>query len=73
MIVKPEERQRLKAVEAAQYLRVSRSTLSKWRMNSVGPPHHRCGPRLVYYFRDEIDQWLTECDCRAQTSSEATN
>jgi predicted DNA-binding transcriptional regulator AlpA len=56
------DRQRLKAVEAATYLRVSRSTLSKWRMKGEGPPSHRCGPRLVYYFRDEIDRWLEECD-----------
>jgi hypothetical protein len=41
-------------LEAASYLRVSRSTLSKWRMNGSGPPYRRCGPRLVYYFQDEI-------------------
>jgi len=58
----PENRKRLWAVEAALYLRVSRSTLSKWRMSGEGPPFHRCGPRLVYYFEDEIDQWLVECD-----------
>jgi predicted DNA-binding transcriptional regulator AlpA len=56
------DRRRLKAAEAASYLRVSRSTLSKWRMNGNGPPHHRCGPRLVYYFRDEIDEWSERCD-----------
>jgi len=56
------DRKRLKAVEAAKYLQVSRSTLSKWRMKGEGPPSHRCGARLVYYFRDEIDQWLEECD-----------
>lgn len=60
--------QRLKAVEAASYLRVSRSTLSKWRMNGSGPPFHRCGPRLVYYCREEIDRWLSDCD-RAQPES----
>jgi predicted DNA-binding transcriptional regulator AlpA len=50
------------AVEAADYLRVSRSTLAKWRMNGMGPPFHRCGPRLVYYFKHEIDTWLAQCD-----------
>jgi excisionase family DNA binding protein len=54
--------ERLKAVEAAEYLRVSRSTLSKWRMKGEGPPFHRCGPRLVHYFKAEIDAWLAECD-----------
>jgi len=56
------ERDRLRAVEAALYLRVSRSTLAKWRMNGAGPLYHRCGPRIVYYYRDEIDAWLTDCD-----------
>jgi excisionase family DNA binding protein len=56
---------RLRAVEAAQYLRVSRSTLAKWRMSGGGPPHHRCGPRLVYYFKSEIDTWLAACDDQA--------
>jgi predicted DNA-binding transcriptional regulator AlpA len=58
------ERNRLRAVAAAAYLAVSRSTLAKWRMNDLGPPFHRCGPRIVYYFRDEIDAWLDECDRR---------
>jgi predicted DNA-binding transcriptional regulator AlpA len=53
---------RIWAIEAAGYLRVSRSTLAKWRMNGMGPPFHRCGPRLVYYLKHEIDAWLAECD-----------
>jgi len=62
VLSREEDRKRLWAIEAAAYLRVSRSTLSKWRMNGNGPAHHRCGPRLVYYYRDEIDRWLAECD-----------
>ena len=57
-----DESVRLRAVEAAKYLRVSRSTLAKWRMNGDGPPHHRLGPRLVYYIRREVDDWLASCD-----------
>lgn len=53
---------RLRAAEAANYLRVSRSTLAKWRMSRVGPPFHRCGPRLIYYLQHEIDEWLAACD-----------
>lgn len=53
---------RLRAIEAAKYLRVSRSTLAKWRMSRAGPPFHRCGPRLVYYLKHEIDAWLEACD-----------
>lgn len=57
-------RDRLRSVEAAEYLRVSRSTLAKWRMSGEGPPHHHCGSRIVFYCRDEIDTWLQECDQR---------
>jgi predicted DNA-binding transcriptional regulator AlpA len=57
-------RNRLRAIQAAAYLNVSRSTLAKWRMRGEGPPHHRCGPRIVFYYQDEIDGWLTDCDRR---------
>ena len=54
--------QRLRAAQIADYLGVSRSTLAKWRMRRIGPPHHRCGPRIVYYYKAEVDMWLQECD-----------
>jgi predicted DNA-binding transcriptional regulator AlpA len=56
------EQRRLWAIEAAQYLRVSRSTLAKWRKTGEGPPYHHCGPRLIYYYQHEIDAWLSACD-----------
>lgn len=56
------QRERIRAVEAAEYLQISRSTLAKWRMNGHGPTYHRCGPRIVYYFKSEIDAWLADCD-----------
>lgn len=55
-------RHRLRANEAAEYMRVSRSTLAKWRMRSEGPRYHRCGPRIVYYLKEEIDAWQAQCD-----------
>jgi predicted DNA-binding transcriptional regulator AlpA len=66
-------RERLRAIEAAQYLRVSRSTLAKWRMNGEGPIYHRCGPRIVYYFRDEIDNWLVDCDSRSRMNPKSAS
>lgn len=60
-------RQRLRAVEAANYLRISRSTLAKWRMRGEGPLHHHCGPRIVFYYKDEIDCWLADCDRRPKS------
>ena len=55
-------RERLRAAQAAHYLGISRSTLAKWRMRKIGPPYHRCGPRIVYYYKDEIDAWLEQCE-----------
>jgi predicted DNA-binding transcriptional regulator AlpA len=57
-----DKRKKLRAAKAAEYLEVSRSTLAKWRINGVGPTYHRCGPRIVYYYQDEIDAWQEECD-----------
>lgn len=61
--------ERLRAIQASAYLSVSRSTLAKWRMNGSGPPHHRCGPRIVYYFKKDIDDWLIQCDERDKHST----
>jgi predicted DNA-binding transcriptional regulator AlpA len=57
---------KLWAREAAEYLQLNRSTLAKWRMRGEGPPFHRCGTRLIYYIRTEIDAWLAACDESAQ-------
>jgi predicted DNA-binding transcriptional regulator AlpA len=62
-------RDRLRAVEAARYIGVSRSTLSKWRMRREGPPFHHCGPRIVYYFVDEIEAWLKACDLQQRETA----
>jgi predicted DNA-binding transcriptional regulator AlpA len=66
----PDPQDRLWAAEAAKYLNLSRSTLAKWRMRREGPPFHHCGPRLIYYVRQEIDAWLTECDRAGRSSAE---
>jgi predicted DNA-binding transcriptional regulator AlpA len=55
-------RERLRTKEAAAYLGVRPSTLAKWHIAGEGPLYHRCGPRIIYYLRDEIDAWLEECD-----------
>ena len=57
-------REKLRAAAAAHYIGVGRSTLAKWRKKRCGPPFHRSGPRIVFYYKDEIDQWQTENDER---------
>jgi predicted DNA-binding transcriptional regulator AlpA len=56
------QRRRFWAKKAAEYLDISRSTLAKWRMSGAGPKWHRCGPRLVFYYQDELDVWLAGSD-----------
>lgn len=58
----------LRAKEAAAYLSLSRSTLAKWRCTGKGPLFHYLGERLVYYRKDELDDWLAKCDQRPPTS-----
>ncbi len=54
--------ERLRTAEAAKYLNLSRSTLAKWRMKGRLPPYHMCGPRLVVYYRSELDAWERDQD-----------
>ena len=45
-------------VEAAEYLRVSKSFLDKARVAGNGPPFVRFGNRVLYR-RDDVDAWAT--------------
>ncbi|GAA4641491.1 hypothetical protein GCM10023115_00380 [Pontixanthobacter gangjinensis] len=42
---------------AADILRVSRRTLSRWARLRKGPPRIKVG-RTIYYRREAIDKWL---------------
>jgi predicted DNA-binding transcriptional regulator AlpA len=50
---------RLRAPEAADYLRLSTSTLAKMRLRGDGPQYIKSGPRIVVYERQHLDDWLT--------------
>jgi excisionase family DNA binding protein len=45
--------------EAAEYLRLSESSLNHWRLEGRGPAFTRFG-RQVRYRRADVDRWLTE-------------
>lgn len=49
---------KLRAPDAASYLRVSNSTLSKMRSRGDGPPFTKLGRRIVLYDRHDLDAWL---------------
>jgi predicted DNA-binding transcriptional regulator AlpA len=57
------ERKKVRSAQAAAYLGISPSTIAKWRMRGAGPPFHRCGPRIVLYFIDDLEAWLQQSRC----------
>lgn len=48
----------IRTPEAAQYLSISESSLTKMRMTRDGPPFVRVGVRSVAYRRADLDEWL---------------
>jgi predicted DNA-binding transcriptional regulator AlpA len=50
---------KMRTLDAARYLGVSKSTLAKWRCQaSSGPPYIKLGPRMVAYDQVELDEWM---------------
>lgn len=47
--------------EIAAFLRVSESTLSRWRAEKKGPPFIRIGG-VTRYRVEQVEQWLTSLD-----------
>lgn len=60
----------LRAPEAAKYLRMSTSTLAKFRCYGGGPAYSKAGSRLVLYYQEDLVAWLKHRQC-ASTSSYA--
>lgn len=50
--------QLLRPKEAARYLRVSYSTLARWRGSGEGPKFSKAGPRVIVYERTNLDDWI---------------
>jgi predicted DNA-binding transcriptional regulator AlpA len=61
-----QEHRKVSAPEAAKYLGISASTLSKLRVFGGGPTFHKLGRRVVYDTRD-LDGWF-EARQRLSTS-----
>ena len=56
----------MKVNAAAEYLRLSTSTLNKWRLQGDGPPFLKLGRAVVYRLQD-LDDWLGQ-NVRGSTS-----
>ena len=56
--------------EAAQYLRIGRSTLEKLRVHGGGPKYVKLGLRRVGYLKADLDDWIAARP-RVRNTSEA--
>jgi predicted site-specific integrase-resolvase len=56
----------LTTTEAANFLRISPITLSRWRIGGYGPPYRKFGRRVVYA-RDDLLAWANQ-QARSSTS-----
>ena len=50
--------QKMRAVEASHYLRMSVSKLARLRVTGDGPPYAKVGNRIVLYDKGNLDRWL---------------
>ena len=58
----------LSTKEAAQYLRLSKRTLERYRLEGCGPLFHVIGRRRVYYALADLTLWTEQQ--RAQSTAE---
>lgn len=55
----------MRTPEAARYVALSESTLTKTRLTGDGPPFVKVGPRAVAYRKSDLDAWLEARLCRS--------
>lgn len=58
----------MKVKEAAEYMRLSHSTLNKWRVQGRGPRFQKIG-RNVVYRKSDLDEWMDK-QTRQSTSQD---
>ena len=50
----------LTTIEAAEYLNVSRRTLSRWLQEGIGPPSIKLPSGARRYRKADLDRWIAE-------------
>jgi predicted DNA-binding transcriptional regulator AlpA len=60
---------RMRNRDAGAYLGVSVKTLCAWRMAGVGPRFRKIQGGLIFYYKQDLDQWL-ERHVLAQSTAE---
>ena len=58
----------LSVLEAAEYLRLSKSSLDRWRLTGDGPKFAKAGARVIYK-RADLDAWLDDRTYRSTSEA----
>lgn len=48
----------LTSAEAAEYLGLTRATLSQLRFKDAGPAYYKPTERIVFYRKSDLDEWF---------------
>lgn len=48
----------LTSAEAAEYLGLTRATLSQLRFQNAGPAYYKPTERIVFYKKSDLDEWF---------------
>ena len=60
---------KLRAAEAAHYLRLATSTLAELRCYRGGPRYSKTGQWIVIYDRGDLDNWLRDRGCNSTANT----
>lgn len=71
-LLKQKDSKPLNFIEAAKYLSISQSTLYKLSYQRKIPSHKPSG-KLLYFFKHELDEWITKGNGDPATSLGMTN
>ena len=64
---------KLRTPDAAEFLGLSASTLSKMRLRGDGPVYAKAGPRVVVYDLADLESWLAARKRRSTSDDGGTS
>lgn len=62
---------KLNQTQAAKKMNVARTTLYNWAKAGKGPPCYVIGGSVVYYLREEVEDWIAANTVRVNPESQA--
>lgn len=61
----------MNTASAAAYLQISQKTLANYRSRGIGPVIVKKG--RIFYFKEELDEWMTEDKCQSTQQARLKN